>query len=113
MAEGWGMTLEQLYLYDHQFFNDLRAKFGQEYSLETFRRSAREGFLAGFEGLHEDEIKAGSVVVDNSAANEEGIYALCKYLNIDFSGKVDLKAIEAVQMKRYKEQKEAGDAAEA
>lgn len=67
-----------------------------------FKKSAREGFLAGFNGLEQSEIDAGSVKIDNSAANEEGIHALNKFLKIELSGPVDLKAIEAVQFARYK-----------
>lgn len=91
------MTMEQMWKYDDPMYNDMRARFGQEYSVETFKKAAREGFLSGFESIDEDEIKAGCAKIDNSAAGEEGIHALNKFLNIEMNGAVDLKAIEAVQ----------------
>lgn len=98
-----GMTMKQLWEVDDPMYNDIRARFGQEYSVETFKKSAREGFLAGFEGLDEDEIRAGCVKIDNSAASEQGIHYLNKFLKINMKGKIDLKAIEAVQFSRYKD----------
>lgn len=113
MAEESGMTMEEMWQYDDPSQNKLREQFGQEYSLETFKRAGREGFLAGFKGLEQSEINAGSVKIDNTAANEEGIHALNKYLKIELSGPVDLKKIEAVQFERYKAMVAAEEARQA
>lgn len=65
MAADQGMTMKEMWEYDDPdpldgaMARDLRERFGEEYSEEAFKRSAREGFLAGFYGLDKDETDSG------------------------------------------------------